>query len=458
MENGNINEKMTTRSERFCYGIYFFGQLIFYILVTSFLNLFMTDIGIPAAVVGGIFMVAKVWDAINDPLFGVIIDKTNMKSGKYIPWVRISTFLIPLATIFLFLAPVNVSLQIKIIWVFIGYILWDTSYTICDVPIYALATAMTSKIKERDHLYISTKIYAFIGGLMVTIVLPMVYPRIGWGATAIVLSVFGLLAMLPVGYKARERVFVTGESNPSMKSLFSYLKKNKYLLIFNGALIVGALTNFTNVVSNYCAIYCLGGPQWITAIALVASLPMGIAVIFARPVVDRIDKTRAFVFCLCASLVLGAVLYFAGFENKLVFFVLAALRSFFSSFNLVIINMFTADCAEYGNFVTGRRAQGLAFSVQTFTAKIVGALSGGIGMFILGLVGFVEGAGAAQSPGTINAIWLMYTIAPVLSGAVSVLILALFYRLPRKDVAVMVQVNNGELPRREAEALLSGKY
>lgn len=458
MTTAKVKERMTTGSERFWYGFYFFGQLIFYIIVTNFLNLFMTDIGIPAAVVAGVFILVKIWDAINDPIFGVIVDKTNLKKGKYIPWVRLSAFLVPIATIFLFFAPANVSLQIKTIWVVIGYIIWDTSYTISDVPIYALATSMTSYVKERDNLYISTKIYAFIGGLLVTIILPLVYPVIGWSTAAVILSGIGLAAMLPIGFRAKERVFTSGETNPSIKALMSFFVKNKYLLIFNGALIIGALTNFSGVVSNYCAIYCLGGTQWISAIALAATLPMGIAIVFARPVVDRVEKTKAFVFCQCAVLLLGVVLYFIGFENKILFFTFVVLRAFFSSFNLVIINMFTADCAEYGAFKAGDRAQGLTFSVQTFTAKIVGALSASIGMLILGLAGFVEGAGAAQSALTVKAIWLMYTIAPAIGGSIAAFILALFYRLPEKDVSVMIRVNKGELSRDEAARLLSQQY
>lgn len=458
MTTAKVKERMTSGSERFWYGFYFFGQLILYIIVTSFLNLFMTDIGIPAAVVAGVLILVKIWDAINDPIFGVIVDKTSMKRGKYIPWVRLSAFLVPIATIFLFAAPINVSVQIKTIWVMIGYIIWDTSYTISDVPIYALATSMTSHVKERDNLFISTKIYAFIGGLLVTIVLPLVYPQIGWGAAAVILSVFALAAMLPIGFKAKERVFSSIESNPSIKSLISFFVTNKYLLIFNGALIIAAVTNFSSVVGNYCAIYCLGGTQWISAIALAATLPMGIAIVFARPVVDRIEKTKAFVFCQCAALILGVVLYFIGFENKTLFFTFVALRAFFSSFNLVIINMFTADCAEYGAYITGERAQGLTFSVQTFTAKIVGALSASIGMLILGLVGFAEGAGAVQSEGTIKAIWVMYTIAPAIGGSIAAIILALFYRLPVKDIAIMVRVNKGELARDEAAELLSQQY
>ena len=91
----------TTRGERLSYGLYAFGAILSYYVIMSFLQLFMTDLGIPAATVGLIFVFAKVWDAVNDPIFGVMVDKVNFKNGKYKPWLKLAGFVIPLTTIFL---------------------------------------------------------------------------------------------------------------------------------------------------------------------------------------------------------------------------------------------------------------------------------------------------------------------------------------------------------------------
>jgi len=119
--------------------------------------------------------------------------------------------------------------------------------------------------------------------------------------------------------------------------------------------------------------------------------------------------------------------------------------------------MFTADCAEYGHFVTGERAQGMAFSIQTFTAKITLAVSGAISMFLLGAVGFAEGEGAVQTQETVAWLWRMYTVIPVIAGLASFLILLLFYRLRDRDVSVMMKANSGEITREEALSQLSPK-
>lgn len=448
----------TRKVERFSYGLYFFGQLIFYGIVVQFLQLFMTDSGIPALVVSGIFVVAKIWDAINDPLFGLLVDKSNMKKGKYIPWVRLSTFLIPLATIFIFVVPQSIPIAWKAVWIAVGYVLWDTSYTICDVPIFALATSMTSEQKERDWLYVFNRFFTFVGALFVLLIVPQLYPKIGWPLTVIIVSAFAMLTMLPIGYLAKERAHTKSEKEPSIGELLRYLKSNKFLLIFNGASIIACLTATGGAVSNYVAIHCLGSSDWISIIAVLMALPMLITIVIVQAIIDKIDKFKIFVGSCIINVVLGVVSYFVGYDNMVAFCVLVVIKSIFSGATGVLGVMFTADCAEYGHYKTGNRAQGMAFSVQTFTAKITGALSGAIGMAALAAVGFVEGQGVAQSAETISGIWALYTIVPCIASAVSLVFLMIFYKLKSKDAEIMGKVNRGEMTREEAESLLSREY
>ena len=462
--NSNVADKSaknnycTTKSERFFYGFYFFGQIIFYIIVGNFLSLYMTDLGIPAVVVAGVFLVAKIWDAVNDPLFGVIVDKANLKGGKYLPWVRLSTFLIPATTILLFAVPSNLSVQIKTIWVAIAYMLWDTSYTLCDVPIFALATSMTDNLKERNGLLLFNRLFVLIGGLFAIIVVPIAYPKIGWTMTVLILAVLGIAAMLPIGYKAKERFFVEDKKEPKIGELFSYLVHNKYLLVLSGAIIISSLTSLSGTVTSYVAIYCLGGKEWISVLGVIMTLPMLVAVIVTPQLIKKIDKFIVYIVCVGIGYVLSIVIYFIGYQNTTLLMAIIAVRSIFSSMSGIIVVMLVADCAEYGNFVSGERAQGIAFSVQTFTTKITAALSGSISMFFLGIIGFVEGEGAAQTPETIAWLWRMFTIVPLISGTASFFLLILGYKLRSKDVEIMLKVNAGEMEKEEALPLLSRKY
>ena len=166
------NELRIPKKEKFSFGVYFVGQLILYGIVASYLSLFMTESGIDPFVISAVLLAAKVWDAVNDPLFAVVIDRKQLLKHKYSSWVRLSTYLIPLTTVFIFLMPGSLGSAAKVIWVLVGYVLWDTAYTMCDVPIHALATCMTDNVEERDGLFVRKTVFGYIG-ILIALFIPM---------------------------------------------------------------------------------------------------------------------------------------------------------------------------------------------------------------------------------------------------------------------------------------------
>ena len=151
-ENAQADSRLTGKLERFNYSFYFLGQGMTYVLCYSFLQQYALDAGISALLFAGIAFAIKAWDAINDPIFGVLLEKIHFKGGKYLPWIRISILAIPLSTIVVFAIPQGLPTGLKVAWLVVGYMLWDTAYTIGDVPIYALSTAMTNDPNERTLL------------------------------------------------------------------------------------------------------------------------------------------------------------------------------------------------------------------------------------------------------------------------------------------------------------------
>ena len=137
----------TSKSERSSYYMYFFGQNMIYNLVAAYLATFLLLIGINPVKSAAVMLVVKVWDAVNDAIFGVIFDKIKFKSGqKYIPWLKIACAVTPLSTIAIFVIPSAAEETVKLIWFAIAYIIWDTAYTICDVPAFGIITSMTSNV------------------------------------------------------------------------------------------------------------------------------------------------------------------------------------------------------------------------------------------------------------------------------------------------------------------------
>ncbi|NLC79032.1 MAG: hypothetical protein GX683_04825 [Ruminococcaceae bacterium] len=266
---------MTTGGERFSYGLYFVGQNIFYVFIYLYLSVFFTDVGIPALTVAGIALAVKVWDAVNDPLFGGVIDKVRFKKGKFLPWLRLSLIAIPVATVLIFAIPSSISLTAKIVWAVLAYVLWDTAYTICDVPIFGLVTVMTDNQGERTSLMAIGRVAAMVASMVVALGVPSVREAIGgWLPTIIILSVIGLITMVPVCFKAKERIQPKeGEKGVSFKEMFRYLGKNKYLLLFYLALFISYSTNIASTLGMYFSRHCLGAETMQSLLSLASLIP-----------------------------------------------------------------------------------------------------------------------------------------------------------------------------------------
>jgi GPH family glycoside/pentoside/hexuronide:cation symporter len=447
----------TTKAERNTYGLFFVGQNFFYMLVVSFLQIFLTDKGVTAAAVAAVFVLVKVWDAVDDPLFGVIIDRSEPKSGKFLPWIRASIVPIAITTVLMFAMPASISLTAKIVWCAIAYILWDLTYTLCDAPVYALMTAMTSNSQERTTMISIGRIGGMIGAIGVSLTIPLMYPKLGWLVTAIIISVIGLLTMIPVSRLAKERVHDQKEEAPSLAEIWANIKGNKYLLIFFGSMILFSLTNTIMVASPYFAVNLLGKAEMASPITAVTAFPMLIIAAFIPGLVKRFGKFKLYLFMTAWFIVSCVLTYFVGYSSTPVLLLMFLVRGIGFGFVAVMLFMFAPDCVEYGTFKSGNRAAGVSFSMQSFAIKLTSGLSAALAMFVLSLVHFVSGAGAFQPATAINGIWLLVSIFPAFGALLSIPVF-LMYKLPEKDVEIMARANNGEITHEEALKQLSKSY
>ena len=158
---------MTTAGERLSYWTYFIGQNVYYNITAAFISTYLAMQGISLGKVAIVLLVVKVWDAVNDPIFGYIFDKVRFKSGqKSLPWLRIAVLLIPVVTIILFSIPSGMSEGAKLIWFGVAYLLWDTVYTLTDVPAYAMLNTMTANLQERNLLLSVNRVFSG-GGVVI---------------------------------------------------------------------------------------------------------------------------------------------------------------------------------------------------------------------------------------------------------------------------------------------------
>ncbi len=455
------NGYMTSGGERASYGLYFVGQNIFYIFVYFYLSVYLLDAGIPAMTVTGILLAVKIWDAVNDPIFGGLVDKIRFKKGVFLPWLRISLIFIPISTVLMFAIPSGMPVGGKVVWAVITYMLWDTAYTICDVPIFGLVTTMTDVQRERTSLQSIGRVCAQVASLLIAVGVPSVREAIGgWLPTIFILAVAALITMVPICFKAKERIAPPKDSNDAgigMKQMFSYLIHNKYLLIFYLALFISYAANVQSTIGLIFARNCLGNEGMQSLLSLVGFVPAVIMGMLIPKLCKKFDKFMLFFWSVAACTVLGILQYILGYKNLPVFLVTTILRGIPLGVYTVTMFMFTPDCAEYGHYKTGIRAPGITFALQTFSVKLMTAVATALGTFCLGVIGYVEGEGAAQAAGFADKLWLVYALIPTIGLLIAVPILWQ-YKLRDKEVQIMASCNAGEITKEEAREKLAGRF
>lgn len=459
----------TKLGERVSYWLYFVGQNVFYNVVTTFMATYLMMNGINLAKIALVMLIVKIWDAVNDPMFGIIFDKIKFKNGqKCMPWIKISVGLVPITTVLLFIIPSGIGEIPKLIWFTVAYLLWDSSYTVCDVPIYSMVTTMTDNVNERNTLMSIGRLFSSAGmglsGLLCTL---LVSEKIGlsFSPVVIILSVIGLLFMIPLCFNGKERNYhgELEEEAFSIKRMLKYLVHNKYLLIYYlGYLFAnGLLTG--NALALFVSYYLFGSANFNIILGIIGSVPSIIVALLIPVVSKKFDKFKLFFICNSVAAVLGFVMYFIGWQNKMLFVILTVIRGLFTSVTGTLGFMFTPDCAEYGQYKTGVDAKGITFSIQTFTTKIAAAVASSLGLAILSLFDWkkieaesfadIEKLHIVQSATALNGLWVTYILIPSIGLAITSVIY-LFYKLRDKDVQVMARCNAGEITREEAEQLL----
>ena len=460
MDRKRTSGFLTSKRERFAYCLFFLGQNILW-GYAGYVETFLTDIGITAATAAAILLVPKLWDAVNDVLFGYIVDRFTFKNGqKFIPWVRIGTTAIGITTVALFAIPDSLPQATKVVCFLIAYILFDVCYTVLDAPAYALTTVMTSNVEERTSIIAGSKLWAMVGGVIATVLVPVIRPKLGWFAACVVFVAVSVVMMLPMLFSVKERHTATaaGTENPGLKDMLHYLKHNKYLLVTLAAMLLLGVASLEQKMAIYMGRICLGQENMATLVAGGAALSV-ILVSALVPVLSRKwDKFYVLCWGLAFAIVMDIVAYFVGYGNLAMSILMTMLKCSGLGFWSVVIYMLIADTVEYGTYKTGTRAAGISFSLQTFVAKLKNSLIGSVVLLSLSAVGFVEGENAVQPAGVADGVWGLFCLFPALGFAIALLILLLFYKLRTKDVQVMSRYNNGELSREEAEALLSEKY
>lgn len=407
-------------SERFSFGFALLGQNLIYGLFFHYLLIFYTDVyGISAAAVGTLFLVARSWDAINDPLMGVIVDRTRTRWGKFRPYLLWTPVPIAAATILCF-TTVDVSTGTKLVLAYVTYIAWSMIYTVNDVPIWALSSAMTQDSEARTSLITLARLLSLVGIMLPAIfVIPMVEyfgqgdDATGYQMTAMVLAGVACMLMLLAFFNVRERVTPRAE-RPSLSQSYRALAANRPLQLVVLMSLLGVFSLVGQSLFVYFATYNLGDRGLLPTLAFISAVAMVVGIVPMPALVRRFGKKRAMAMLTILNGLAAVVYFWVGYDSLIWVYVMTALNALPTGARTVLTTAMIADTIEYMQWRTGERSEGIVFSVQTFTAKITTAIGGFVGGVALSVVGYVPNA--IQTPDTLFWIFALVTLVPGIIG------------------------------------------
>jgi len=431
---------LTTKKERNVYGLWFVGQNIIYMVILSYLSIFLTDeVGIATGAVATLLLVARIWDAINDPILGAIVDRVQPKKGKFKPWINAVSIIMPILTIAVFWN-FNGSDGFNLTYAYISYIAWGMVYTVSDVPIFALATTMTDHQDERVKIISIGRLAAGLASLVIGLAAPQLIANMGYSTSIIIFMVIAFLVMLPFRFIVMERVKYKREETVTFKTFINAIIKNKNLLYFSLAyLLIGSSLTLTTI-APYFATWNLGDLATSTYISATMVVPVIALPLLFPWLIKKFGKINIFFWGLIFSSVVGIIQYFVGYENLVLFYGLTFIRGLGMFAPMLMNGMFVADCVEYGAYTTGKRNEGITFSIQTFVTKLGGALSSAISLWIIGAYGYQSGEGiVSQTASALQGIWVAYALVPVIGMLAAAILLKLTYKLKESDVIQMIQ-------------------
>ncbi|MCL2884495.1 MAG: glycoside-pentoside-hexuronide (GPH):cation symporter [Oscillospiraceae bacterium] len=439
--------------ERLSYGGFFLGQNIIFIVQFQYLSFFFTDsAGIGLTEAAFILTLTKIFSAVIDPIMGGIVDKTNFKGGKYLPWIRFATFALPPALILVFTS-FPAALPLKITFAALSIMLWDMLYTISDSPLFSLSTVMASDVFERDRLLSNGRFAAALAAISTAVFISLKGALSGsYTLTVAVYCAFAFLVMLPLQFTAKERVQHDRSKKISFFSIYKQLPKNKYLLFYLIGFFLMNATNTLQIVAAYFAKYNLGDENKTTLILAVSIVPVLVAAPFLPSLIKWFGKKPLTIACCAGAIVLSVIQYFVGYGSMPLFLVVSAVRVLIMQIPLLIYGMFTADCVEYGAYVNKERHEGTSFALQTFATKLSGAAASAIALAVMGIAGFAappagSGITLPQTASALNGIWAVLCLVPTVGYLCMIVIMTFFYKLKENDVARMT----AEMREREAE-------
>ncbi len=432
--------------EKIGYGFGDMASSMFWKLFGAYLMIFYTDVfGLPAAAVGTMFLITRVWDSAFDPIVGIVADRTMSRWGKFRPyllWLAVPFALIGVLT---FYTP-DWNGMWKLVYAYITYSLMMMVYSAINVPYASLLGVISSDPKERSVLSTFRMTFAYLGSFVALLIfMPLVNfftesgadEQTGWLLAVVVIACACVVLFLGCFAWTKERVLALKGERSALKRDVQDLFQNKPWWILLGAGIAALIFNsirdgaavyyfkYYVVEQNYADISICGIPFVLSGLYLAAGQAANIiGVVLAAPVSNRIGKRNTYLWAMLLATVLSVVFYGLQADDLVLIFTFQILISVCAGSIFPLLWSMYADCADYSELRTGRRATGLIFSSSSMSQKLGWAIGTALTGWLLAFFGFE--ANASQTPETLNGIKMFLSLLPAGGTLLSVPLISMY--------------------------------
>lgn len=432
-----------TLRQKAAFGVGAVGKDMVYALSASYVMYFYQDVlGLGATFVGLILMIARIFDAVNDPFMGVLVAKTRSRWGRFRPWLFSGTVLNAVVLYAMFAAP-RLEEAGLMVYFPVVYILWGVTYTMMDIPYWSMIPAVTKTPADRENLSVVGRTCAGVGSALIAMLTMLLVgvlggdsEREGFRWVALIVAVVFVIAevLCCVFFQENSQ---TEMKTAGVKEMFSALFRNDQAMVVVASIVlINSALYLTSNFIIYFFKYDFGGEGWKATFTLFSTVG-GAAQILGMMVLypllrKKLSNTRVFAVSVISAFgayVLLLTICLTGFSGNLPLLLIPGIVVFACNGMLsVLTTLFLSNSVDYGELKTGRREESVIFSMQTFVVKAASGVAvflTGIGLDLIGLVGNTDETGpiTAQTPETLLGLRLLMTILPMIVLAV---VMALF--------------------------------
>ncbi|MCM1273623.1 MAG: glycoside-pentoside-hexuronide (GPH):cation symporter [Clostridium sp.] len=450
--------------EKISYGLGAVGKDMVYMFSASYILYYYQDIlGMSAIAMGIILMAARVFDAFNDPIMGVLVAKTKTKWGKFRPWLLIGTILNAAVLVLMFSAPPSLNGSGLVAYAAIIYIVWGVTYTMMDIPYWSMIPAFTEGGKEREGLSTLARSCAGVGSAIITIItvkcvslLGQGDERLGFRLFAIIVAAIFIVCILCTCINIKEKSTVDVES-PSVGQMFKALIENdQAMAVVITIVLINCSVYITSNLVIYFFKYDFGGADWENAYTLFNTFGGAVQILSMMlffPLLRKIFSAIKVFYISFAMAILGyivlLVLAFVNMSKVTLLFIPGFFIFAANGMLTVLVTVFLANTVDYGELKNNRRDESVIFSMQTFVVKLasgVAALVASICLSVCNLSDDTEAVATAADASVIGLRMTM-TIIPIIGLLIAIFLFRKKFILTEEkveEIAAQVKANRAK--------------